>query len=78
MNGFFPNPAFGWAFALHCKTEGLRKGYVEWGNSAKQAIVNVYKEAVGPDTAYAKHECKIQGFTTGNGSHRKYKQEKEE
>jgi hypothetical protein len=62
-----------WVFGVQCQSPEWRTAFVDVADTAKQAIVKVYKRALSTDTKYTKNQCRVRAFTTGNGTHLKYR-----
>jgi hypothetical protein len=67
-----------WAAGVDCYHDfddgkWRRSVFWRWGPTAKQAIVHVYKDAIGADV-FTKEECKLTVLIAADGSHLKYKQ----
>lgn len=61
----------GWLVGLHCKTVRWRLGVVGSGWTAKEAIVEAYRRALG-DGTFDKSDCKMIARLAADGSHTKY------
>jgi hypothetical protein len=67
-----------WIAGVYCHHTFASGGGRHWGitrsgNTAKQAIVKAYKDAIAKDV-FAKEDCKLRVLIAGDGSHLKYKQ----